>query len=548
MDTSPLPIPALSLAPPLAEGAGGAGESRLLLEEAYFDPAFFCRFFLPHLFSSEIQWFHLGIMAILTRRCAFLEMYPAALEKLERNFLVSENWEDEKARLRPIFWRREGRLEMSVGQFTLLMIPRGFAKTTIAGVAIPLWEILFQEVPFFVYISEAAPHAKMQLANVKRELESNERIKALFGELKPAMRDPEKWSESFFETTTGVAMAARGRGGQVRGLLHRGNRPTKIIIDDVEDKESVSTDEQRHKTRVWFKGDVEPALPRMSNDATITALGTLLHRDALLATLCRDPRWTVVRLGALDADGAPLWPENMDHDKLAKTKASYALAGLLDVFYMEYFNKPVAAETQLFPPSCFKWSAPDRISHTAIYVDPAISESRRADSTVIIVVGMNERGQIWVLDGWGRAGATPRETVDEYFRLSRLHRCVQHGVESVAWQRALVHLLQEEMFRKGYYFEVMPVTHGRVDKQERIRGVLAARYRAGYITHARHFPELEMQLQDFPGGTHDDWPDALAGAIALLDPYAAAAAGDVDLGQDEYRPLEVELGGEWRAM
>ena len=46
----------------------------------------------------------------------------------------------------------------------------------------------------------------------------------------------------------------------------------------------------------------------------------------------------------------------------------------------------------------------------------------------------------------------------------------------------------------------------------------------------------------------DDYLDAAAGCVALLDPFAAQAAGDKDLSEDEYPPLEEVLGanyGEW---
>ena len=521
-----------------------------VLDEGYYDPAFFCQEFLPHLFPKDFEWFHLGIIAVLVRRADWLSKYPEVVDKIIKNFLTCENWDDPEAKKTPIFyWDMEGvEPEMRLGKYTLLMIPRGFAKTTIAGVGITLWKILYQEVPFFVYVSEAAPHAKMQLTNVKRELESNERIISAFGNVKPEARDPEKWREDFFETKSGVAMTARGRGGQIRGLNHRGLRPLEIIFDDVEDKESVSTEEQRKKTREWLFADVLPALPELNPKATATGLGTLLHRDALLSRLCHDGQWTVVRLGALDVDGFPIWPDNMSLEKLETRKQSYVKAGLLDVFYMEYFNTPFAAETQIIAYEHIHWSQPEGVEYTAIYVDPAISEKRTADSSVIIVVGMGKNGRIWVLDGWGKRGANPREIIDMYFELAKKWKCQQHGVESIAWQRALVHLIQEEMFRKNYYFEVVAVTHGRVEKYERIKGVLAPRYRSGYIHHARRFGELETQLLDLKPGNkgHDDWPDAEAGAITLLDPYAAAAAGEIDLGKDEYTTTIEEEIGEWR--
>ena len=81
-------------------------------------------------------------------------------------------------------------------------------------------------------------------------------------------------------------------------------------------------------------------------------------------------------------------------------------------------------------------------------------------------------------------------------------------------------------------------------------GILQPRYAAGYIAHIRRFPELEAQLLDFRPGIeqHDDYIDSEAGAIALLDPYAAHAVGEVDLAEDEMPPLLEEIGGEYSVI
>ena len=518
-------------------------DRKALAARAYRDPVFFCKFFLPELFPMEIPWVHRGLLAILTGRCEFLVTDPQ-LDKIIRNF----SWFDEEEVQHFIFTKgtdEDGNptLNMTLNKYTLIMLPRGFAKTTIAGIAVPLIEILYQECPFTVYVSESANHSKMQLANVKREISDNAKIKAVFGDLVPGLKEVEKWSEDFIETRTGVAAAARGRGGQLRGLNHRGNRPGKIIVDDVEDKESVSTEAQREKTRTWAYADLMPALPRVKGEGTIVALGTLLGSDCLLETWRKDPVWTVVKMGALDADGELLWAANMNVKDLEVTKRSYALAGNLHLFYMEYFNEARSPEDQLFRQEFFQYCPPEGTLSTAIYVDPAISANRRADHAVISVWGISQSGLLWKLDQWGGLGKTPREIVDNYFRLSKLWNCRRHGVESNAYQAALVHLLREEMFRKKQYFEIEAVTH-KTKKEDRIIGILVPRYSAGYVRHARKFPESEIQAIDFRRGIEqkDDYLDADAGCVALLDPWAAQAAGK-DLSADEYPPLEEVLGG-----
>lgn len=514
-----------------------------LAKKGYRDPVFFCKWFLPELFPDNIPWVHRGLLAILTGQVKFLETY-GEVDKLISNFI----WERDEEK-HSIFGYESGKLTMTLQRFTLIMLPRGFAKTTIAGIAVPLREVLYEDCPFTVYVSESGTHARMQLNNVKREMCDNARVKSVFGDLRPALKDDQKWSEDFFETRTGMAMAARGRGAQVRGLLHRANRPKKIIVDDVEDAESVETEVQRTKTRTWAYADLMPALPRVGEGGTIIALGTLIHRDALLETWRKDPKWTVVKMGAVDKEGELLWAANMNHEDLKIEKASYTRAGMLHVYYMEYFNEVRAPETQIFKEEFFKYGPAEGDLLTAIYCDPAISKARRADSTVIHVAAMSQKGQIWFLESWGKKGADPRETVDKYFELSARYNCIRHGVESNAYQAALIHIMKEEMFRKHQYFEIEPVTH-KTKKEDRIIAVLVPRYASGYITHVHRFVDLEIQALDFQRGMDqdDDYLDAAAGCVALLDPFAAQAAGEKDLTEDEYPPLSEVLGadyGEW---
>lgn len=512
----------------------------------YEDPVFFCRYFLKHIFPQPMPWVHRGILAIMTRRTDFLWRY-GDLEKIIKHFVWKEDWKDPKSPEHPIFQIEGDKILMTIGKFTLLILPRGFSKTMLGGVAMSLWNICYKEVNFMAYVSEASTHAKMQVLNIRNELEADDkgnaanlRLTSVFGRLAPSRQEAALWREDFFETTTGVALAARGRGGQIRGLNHKGSRPQRIIVDDVEDEESVKTEEQRIKTRNWAYGALMPALPELDPGANIVALGTLLHPESLLAIWALDPVWTVVKFGPLDKDGEALWPANLSKEKLEQKRRSAVLSGTLSTFYLEYYGEIVASERVKFKAEWFIYGPPppEEELQTAIYCDPAISEKRRADRTSVVVVGMSKTGKIWVLDCWTARGASPRDTVNMYFDLSKRWKCRQHGVESIAFQAALIHLMREEMFRQKHYFEITPVTH-KTQKESRIVGILQPRFANGYITFARRFIELEQELLEYGmPGVHDDNPDALAGAIALLDPYAAHAAGDQDLGEDSMEPLD----------
>ena len=544
-------------------------EKKAIALRGFEDPIYFFKFFLKKWFPKRMPWVHYGLIAIQVRKCSFLlnfteEFGQKELEKLVRHFVYKVNPEDENSEELPIFhlkYNDEGKvvdISMTLGQYTLVMMPRGFSKTTIAN-AVNLWFTVYQDCNFPIYLSETSPHAKRQLSNVALQLSDNEKIKLIFGDLRPEQRASSKrWSlsEGFIQTTTDVSFYATGRGGQVRGQNIDAIRPDRIMVDDVEDKESVLTPEQRLKAREWFFGDVMPAIAEMNPDATITMMGTLLHRDALLTYVMNDPEWTVVVFGAIDRDGEALWPENMSLKKLEKKKVSLTMKGLLHLYYLEYFNQIRQPENAKFKPE-YIHIAPksiERLPYKALAMDPAISEKVDADFCAFAVVCMCENGIIQIADVYGEKAMHPRKQIDKffelhfYYKMSNLHR---HGIESNAYQKALVYLVQEEMFRQAKihgqdaYFNVTPITHGQ-NKHERVEGVLQPRYAAGYVHHQRHFPLYETQLLDWPNGKKD-LPDAAAMAVTLLDDVVGVVAGD-EAEEDAYEDLiDVFEGEDWRA-
>ncbi len=527
-------------------------EINILLSMCFADPELFCVTFLPTKFSKKMPWVHKGLLAVLTgqvdwllRKCTLKE-----LDKITRHFTWQEDPSDEKSPHHPIFkvhldgTGKPIRIDMDRSKYTELIMPRGFSKTTLYGLAGMLYKILFNETKFIVYVSETATAAELQLGNVKFELASNPLIQLCFGILKPERLNELKWTSNFFQTTTGVVVAARGRGGQIRGLNVGGLRPDCILFDDVEDKESVRTSDQREKTREWFYGDLVPALPAMDPNGTIIGLGTVLHSEALLMTLKLDPEFTTMIFGAIDLDGAPLWEDNMTLEKLELKKKSYTLAGMLHAYYMEYESTLRAAEGQLFEERFFilkpEWRG--ELDAIALACDPAIGDDNsRSDFFALGAVGITTKGFLLALDIFMKKGVPPAEQVDRFFAMSEAWNCTKHGVEGIAYQKALIFLIRGEMFRRKKYFVIEDIRHGKTGKDERISGILQPRYANGYIAHYRRFPEYEAQLLDYPKGKKDG-PDVVAMAITLLDPYAAnMAEGDEhELEKDEYEPIEPE--------
>lgn len=68
--------------------------------------------------------------------------------------------------------------------------------------------------------------------------------------------------------------------------------PTLIVCDDLENDENVNTPEQRKKLRDWFYKAVSKAGDTYTD---IVYIGTLLHFDALLANVAKNPSYKSVR-------------------------------------------------------------------------------------------------------------------------------------------------------------------------------------------------------------------------------------------------------------
>lgn len=524
-------------------------EKQELLLRGYEDPVLFCRVFLPHWFPEEMPWVHRGILAIVTRKTDFLLKY-GELEEIAEFFSYRQDPNDEASPLVRMFQLEWDKGEivgitLEVSRFTCIIMPRGFGKTTLINAA-HIWLMLYQVKLFPFYLSETATHAQTQLMNIKHALETSEEIQAVFGELVPNQRSGYVWRNDRIDLLNGVTMGCQGRGGQVRGKNVNARRPDSILLDDVEDEESVKTAEQREKTLTWFYKAVLPAIAELDENSTITVVGTLLHAEALIAKLRHQPEWTAVVFGALLPNGEPLWPRMMNHEKLEAKKAAYARIGQLHSFYMEYLSTLRAAETQKFKPEYIHYGPAMADVINAIALDPAISDDPDACQAAIAVVGMSERGEIVIQDLWAEVGADPDLQLRMFFALAKKWKCRHHGIESIAFQASLIHTARMMMFQQHWYFEPIPITH-HIRKTERIEGVLQPRYAARMIKHRVPFPELESELLDWPNG-YKDKADAVAMAVTLLDPHAAFAADpEMDMGEDQYPPLEEVLGGDWRA-
>lgn len=387
-------------------------------------------------------------------------------------------------------------------RLNLIVAPRDHAKSTVITLGFVLYKILFHECNFVVIISDTEGQAKLFLDAVKAELEDNETIKELFGELKG-----EKWGELDFVTKTDIKVICKGANQKVRGLKFRKNRPDLIVIDDLENDELVENKDRRVKLATWF---FKTVLPALIQEGMLVYVGTILHYDSLLNKLSKNPKWHRLFYRAIMND-KPLWEKRYNLEALMGIKENYRNQGLLDAFQTEYMNEPISDENAIFKKSYFKYYPDDEplINSLSKFltVDLAISEKESADYTVLMVTGIDALNQIYVLE-YIRERLNPIETLEWFFKLAKKWSISKAGIESVAYQRALQWFIEEEMRKRNEYYYIEELK-ADTDKQRRIRG-LQPRYALGTVFHKPYMTELEEELLLFPKSAHDDLSDALA--------------------------------------
>ena len=246
----------------------------------------------------------------------------------------------------------------------LALAPRGMGKTSWALYGYAARNLVNCLNRFLVYLTNSSTAAIRSTDNLKRSLIGNKELTAVYGSLKPGDLKTDEGALSTFAASSwalanGAFVVPRGAGQQVRGLQIYIDgevlRPQIIIIDDLENSETVQSEEQRAKLKEWFFGDVLKIEDQYSKPAKIIYIDTLKHEASLAAELMNDPTWHKVRLSVCDDEFNTYAPEFMS---TAKIKALYQVhfeRGLEDVFYREYMNKPISTKTRAFKPQNFRY-------------------------------------------------------------------------------------------------------------------------------------------------------------------------------------------------
>jgi len=417
--------------------------------------------------------------------------------------------------------------------------PREGAKSTIVSFGYSLHQICHALRHFIILGSDTEDLASDLTGYIYLELLYNERLKCDFGEL---VRD--NWAVDDFVTLNDVRLKARGRGQRLRGLKHKQFRPDLVILDDMENDQNVKSPDLVRKLLAWVTRAVYPSI-----DATGSLLwiGTILaNKSALwIAIHSKEEPWCHWQrhlYRALNEETGPdgktflvsFWPALHPVPKLLEQKK---MMGSL-AFNTEKQNDPVNEEG-VFQEDWFKFYFPEELrgKHLVVagFFDPSIGTSESADYKAIITVGLDRREMIYyVLDAYIRKGSLD-EAVRVLFNRHEQWNFWLLGIEDNLFQRLLFREVDRLGRERGVTLPARGVTQ-KTNKETRISR-LSSWVERGQIRFCRGQSNQDLLLEQlvyFPSKTvHDDGPDALEGALSLLE-------GGAGMGLFEFYRGEVE--------
>lgn len=419
------------------------------------------------------------------------------------------------------------RVKRNTRIFELERWGRGLAKSVWCDLVIPLWLYINDEDNYLVLVGNTYDKAKILLSDLQAEFEANDLLIHDF-ESQVTFGD---WQDGDFTTKDQKLTAkALGMGQSPRGLRKKSKRPTLVVCDDLEDKDTIKNPKRQDEVVTWIEQDLIPTMDNKqrrylhpnNNFAPRTIQGELEKRH---------PNWKVNRVNAYDpVTYKPTWHQKYadDHYKLLEQEIGHLAA-------MAEFNNTPHVEGKVFRDAWIQWAPVPRIDHyqhLVGYWDVAYSDRDTADYNAIKIWGLKDLNFYQI-----KAFVQQCKMFDAidwmFWYAQQLPRAVHLNFyyESQFWNDALQMVYEEVSRKHRRHISLIKDERKKPKKYDRIVGMVPY-YQQGRI----YYNEKEKGSNDMQTGlaqlksiepgyrTHDDSPDADEGAIYLLNQHITSSA------------------------
>lgn len=388
---------------------------------------------------------------------------------------------------------------------SLVLMPRGSFKSTVVTTGYALWSIVKNPNVRILISSETQRNSIKYVKEIKAHLESNQKLKQIFGNFASAentWRDNEFIvSKRTFPKKEPTIMASSLEKQTIVGLHF-----DIIILDDVVSRNNINTKEQIQKTIDHYRLLLSVLDP--GNDKRLVMVGTRWSWVDLYGWILEGEersQFEVFTRQAINKDGSLLLPDRLTKEFLEeqrKTQGEF-------IFNCQYLNQAVAGDTATFRPDHIQYyDKLDRTTYNFISVDPAISTKTTADFTGVTVLSVDYEENWYVREALNLK-LDPSGLIDKLFELNAIYQPMAVIMERFALEKSLKHALTFEMEKRNTYFPIKDIpTDTRKSKEARIAG-LQPKFEGKKIFVRKEHEDLVHQIVHHPQLKNDDLLDSL---------------------------------------
>ena len=464
---------------------------------------------------------------------------------------------------------------MTETPFLMFDVPRGCYKTSIAtaGAAqeyLRQWLIFDNPYHRIVYASNTLALGEsflLLLENIFRAGGLEGRIREDYGDL---WKDPDKQNRKSSGQKSGLFLKPRMDRGEIAsvrepnffiasiGALPIGFHADGAILDDLNNKKNVSTQEQLVKTHEFYR-QVFPIIhttDRVGNPAHIWMNCTPWKDNDVRGMIVReeeekrleDPTyvspWRIVKATAHQEDGSLFFPTKLSEHKLRILRENMGTE-----YWAAYEGTPVTKDASIAEAEQIRWKPREEfpaLKWCRMFLDP----NQHSDAKVLgcyaalVMGGYDQYGKLWVWDARGGRDWDTGRTISELYRGQEEHpewpifvedEHMRHFDHAVGLEYALrMHEAEKNggdaptRLRLNY----VPAPRG-LSKYERWQGALRPRFQSGAIYLAQEImpslkAEIENELTRGTAARFKDFLDALSGMeTGVMPRYKADGKGEV---------------------
>jgi predicted phage terminase large subunit-like protein len=426
-------------------------------------------------------------------------------------------------------------------------------KSTIITFGLTIQDILNDPELTSCIFSHSRPIAKGFLRQIKGEFERNDLLHSLYPDV--LYSDPKKMSPKWSEDD-GIVVKRKANPKEATleawGLVD--GQPTSkhyslAIYDDVVTKESVSTPEMIKKVNDSW----ELSLALHSDGGRVRYIGTRYHfADTYKTILDRKAAIERRHPGTTNGKmtGDPVLFSKRYNDEKRERMGSY-------VYSCQILQDPKADDTMSFKQ---EWLRYYNNLHTVgmnryLIVDPASSKKKGSDYTVMLIIGVAQDRNYYLLDGV-RDRLSLTERAMRLFGLHQKWRPNKVGYEKYGKDSDIEHI-QDQMDRRTYHFDIVELA-GTMSKVDRIlRLVPVFEFHHFFLPKYLYFRDytgfqrdlilefVNEEYSGFPVASHDDILDCVA---RVLDPELGVEFPISDADLEQIGDLSEADDGDWSPL